>query len=97
VNLFEVNSISATPVGVALAVASGAIATGFGYIAWFMALRHLPAARAATIQLSMPVLVALGGIGFLSEPLTPRLVLASVAMLAGLSLVLGHRIEKPGP
>jgi drug/metabolite transporter (DMT)-like permease len=97
VNLFDVNAISATPGGVALAVASGAIATGFGYIAWFMALRHLPAARAATVQLSMPVLVALGGIAFLSEPLTLRLVLASVAMLAGLALVLGHRIEKSGP
>jgi drug/metabolite transporter (DMT)-like permease len=81
---------------VALAAASGAIATGLGYVVWYLALRDLPAAHAATVQLSMPALVALGGVAFLSEPLTVRLVAASIAMLGGVALVLRHRIEKTG-
>ena len=78
-------------------VASGAIATGLGYVVWYLALRDLPAAHAATVQLSMPALVALGGVVFLSEPLTVRLLAASVAMLGGVALVLRHRIEKAAP
>ena len=80
-----------------LAIASGAIATGFGYIAWFLALRDLPAARAATVQLSMPVLVALGGAAFLSEPLTLRLLVSTAAMLIGIALVLGQRVKGSNP
>ena len=86
-NLFGVHGFAATPIGLALAVASGAIATGFGYIVWYLALRDLPAAHAATVQLSMPALVALGGAAFLSEPLTLRLLIASAAMLGGIALV----------
>jgi drug/metabolite transporter (DMT)-like permease len=96
VNLFGVHQLEVTSAGVALAAASGAIATGLGYVVWYLALRDLPAAHAATVQLSMPALVALGGVAFLSEPLTVRLVAASVAMLGGVALVLRHRIEKTG-
>jgi drug/metabolite transporter (DMT)-like permease len=96
VNLFGIHQLEVTPAGVALAAASGAIATGLGYVVWYLALRDLPAAHAATVQLSMPALVALGGVAFLSEPLTVRLVAASIAMLGGVALVLRHRIEKTG-
>jgi drug/metabolite transporter (DMT)-like permease len=95
VNLVGVHEFTITPVGLALATASGAIATGFGYVAWYLALRELPAARAATVQLSMPALVALGGAAFLSEPLTGRLLITSVAMLLGIALVLGQRVAAP--
>ena len=97
VNLLGVHNFGATPTGLTLAIASGAIATGFGYVAWFLALRDLRAARAATVQLSMPALVALGGAAFLSEPLTMRLLIASVAMLIGIGLVLGQRVESSSP
>ena len=43
---------------------------------------------AASVQLSVPVIAALGGIVFLGEPLTLRLVLASVAILGGIALVI---------
>jgi drug/metabolite transporter (DMT)-like permease len=79
--------------GLMLAAMSGAIATGLGYIAWYLALSDLPAAQAATVQLSMPALVALGGTVFLSEPLTVRLVTASAMMLGGVALVLARRVE----
>ena len=97
VSLLGVHEFAATPIGLMLAAASGAIATGFGYVAWYLALRDLPAARAATVQLSMPALVALGGTTFLSEPPTMRLLIASVTMLTGVALVLGQRVEGSRP
>jgi drug/metabolite transporter (DMT)-like permease len=47
----------------------------------------LKAASAATVQLSVPVLAATGGILLLGEPITLRYVLASVAVLGGIALV----------
>ena len=94
VNLLGAPVFKVTPTGLWLAAASGAVATGFGYVAWYRALRGLSAARAATVQLSMPVLVAAGGLVFLSEPLTFRLLVASAAMLAGIALVLGRRAAR---
>jgi drug/metabolite transporter (DMT)-like permease len=93
-NSLDMHDFAAAPAGLLLAGSSGAIATGFGYIVWYLALRDLPAAQAATVQLSMPALVALGGTLFLSEPLTMRLLTASVAMLGGIALVLGQRAER---
>jgi drug/metabolite transporter (DMT)-like permease len=74
------------PEGVALAVLSGALASGVGYAIWYAALKHLTATRAATVQLSVPVIAALGGVAFLAEPITPRLAGAAVAVLGGIAL-----------
>jgi drug/metabolite transporter (DMT)-like permease len=95
VNLLFGHPLSAAPAGLLLASISGAIATGLGYVVWYFAIRHLPATHAATVQLSMPALVALGGAAFLSEPISARLLLASAAMLGGIALVLGQRRELP--
>jgi drug/metabolite transporter (DMT)-like permease len=92
-NSFTGHDLEVTTAGVLLATASGAIATGVGYVVWYLALRGLPAAGAATVQLSMPALVALGGTAFLSEPLTQRLVVASAALLGGIALVLKRRVD----
>jgi drug/metabolite transporter (DMT)-like permease len=73
--------------GVAYAVLSGAIASGVGYVIWYTALPGLKAASAATVQLSVPVLAATGGILLLGEPLTLRFLVASVAVLGGITLV----------
>jgi drug/metabolite transporter (DMT)-like permease len=77
--------------GVFYAVVSGAITSGLGYVIWYSALTGLKATSAATVQLSVPVLAAAGGILLLSEPLTLRYVLASLAVLGGIALVV---IEK---
>jgi len=74
-----------------LAVASGALASGLGYVAWYAALKGLAANRAATVQLSVPVIAAIGGVVLLAEPVTIRLVIASLATLGGISLVLAQR------
>ncbi len=74
--------------GVAYAVASGALASGVGYAIWYSALRGLTATSAATVQLSVPVIAAAGGILLLHEALTLRLVLASLAILGGIAIVI---------
>lgn len=77
--------------GVALAVASGALTSGVGYAIWYRAQPHLRASTAATLQLSVPVIAALGGMLFLGESLSLRLMLASVAILGGIALVIFGR------
>ncbi len=74
------------------AVSSGALASGIGYAIWYTVLPALKATSAATVQLSVPVIAALGGIMLLGEPLSLRLVLASLAILGGIALVI---LEKP--
>lgn len=80
--------------GVGLAVASGAVTSGLGYVAWFAALRHLSAMRAAAVQLSVPLIAALGGMLILSEAFTPRLAVAGAAILGGIAMVLAGRSAK---
>lgn len=77
--------------GVALAITSGAVASGLGYALWYRALPGLTAARAATLQLAVPVLAALGGVAFLGEALTPRLLVSSVLVLGGIGLAVRAR------
>lgn len=77
--------------GVAYALASGALASGIGYAIWYRALPGLAATTAATVQLSVPVLAALGGILVLGEALSPRLIVTSVAILGGIALVTCNR------
>lgn len=74
--------------GAGYAVASGALASGMGYAIWYTALPALKATHAATVQLSVPVIAALGGVALLGEPLTWRLMLASLAILGGIALVI---------
>jgi len=85
---FMLNGTSLDTAGFWLAVSSGALASGIGYAIWYSALPGLKATNAATVQLSVPVLAALGGIGFLGEPITLRFVLASIAILGGIALVI---------
>jgi len=74
--------------GMLYAVASGALASGLGYAIWYTALPALKATNAATVQLSVPVIAALGGVVFLGETITLRLALASMAILGGIALVI---------
>ncbi|NMG30358.1 EamA family transporter [Aromatoleum evansii] len=74
--------------GALYAVLSGAVASGAGYAVWYAALRGLTATSAATVQLSVPVIAAVGGVLFLGEAVTLRLVLSSVAILGGVAIVL---------
>lgn len=87
-SLIMLSGSSLDTVGFWYAVSSGALASGIGYAIWYTALPALKAANAATVQLSVPVLAALGGVVILDEPITLRLVLASIAILGGIALVI---------
>ncbi len=87
-NILMYQHISLDTAGFWYAVASGALASGLGYAIWYTALPALKATTAATVQLSVPVIAAIGGIVLLGEPLTFRLVLASIAILGGIALVI---------
>jgi len=77
--------------GLGCAAASGSVASGLGYVAWYAAQKRLSAISAATVQLSVPVIAALGGLVLMTEAVTLRLVLASCATLGGIALVLRRR------
>ena len=88
---------SLDPAGVGFAIASGVLASGLGYVIWYSALPGLRSASAATVQLSVPVIAALGGVVFLGESITLHLVLTSAAILGGIALVvLDKSIVRPG-
>jgi len=77
--------------GVGYAIASGAVTSGVGYAIWYTALPGLKATSAATVQLSVPVIAAVGGIVLLGEPPTLRLVLAALFILGGIAMVIKPR------
>ena len=75
-------------VGVALAIVSGTIASGLGYVIWYAALKRMQTIHAAAVQLSVPAIAALGGVVVLAEPVTIRLVVSSLAVVGGVALVI---------
>ncbi|HEY1725998.1 MAG TPA: DMT family transporter [Steroidobacteraceae bacterium] len=74
--------------GLALAAGSGSVASGLGYVAWYEAQKYLTGISAAAVQLSVPVIAALGGLLLMTESITLRLALASCATLGGIAIVL---------
>jgi len=77
-----------SPAGFTYAVASGAAASGLGYAVWYSVLPHLPRSSAAFVQLTVPAIAAAGGVAFIGEALSMRLLLASVGILGGVALAL---------
>ena len=67
------------------------LASALGYIVWYAALPRLTAITAGTVQLSVPVIAALGGVLVLDERPTPRLIVCGVAILGGIALVARQR------
>jgi drug/metabolite transporter (DMT)-like permease len=87
-SILLVNNASLNNIGVWYAIASGALASGIGYAIWYTVLPGLKATQAATVQLSVPVIAAIGGILFLGETISLRLILASLAILGGIAMVI---------
>jgi len=89
--LVAIPTINISLEGVVLAVMSGALASAVGYTIWYIALGGLSVIEAAIVQLSVPVIAAMGGVLFVSESITTRLVFASVLVLGGiLTVVVGR-------
>jgi drug/metabolite transporter (DMT)-like permease len=91
VGLFAFPSYRWSARGALLAVVSGALTSGLGYVLWYAALQGLTATRAAIVQLAVPVLVAIAGVLFLSEGITLRLAVSSILILAGIGLAIRGR------
>ena len=87
-SLLFINGRSLNNIGILYAILSGALTSGIGYAIWYTALSGLNTTSAATVQLSVPVIAAFGGIVFLGESISLRLAIVSVAILGGIALVL---------
>lgn len=87
-SILTIDGAKLDSLGVGYAVASGAVASAIGYVIWYSILPSFKAVNAATIQLSVPVIAALGGIIFLGELMTVQFALASIATLGGVALVI---------
>ena len=74
--------------GVGLAILSGALASGVGYALWYQALRGLSANHAAVLQLSVPVIAAVGGVIFVGEQISVHLIICTSIILFGIALVI---------
>ena len=93
VSLVSLPNLRLSVSGAILALLSGALASGLGYSIWYAALRGLTATRAATVQLLVPVIASAGGVLFLQETLSSRLILASLLILGGIGLAILSRAK----
>ena len=91
VNLVMLRGAHTSAKGFFFAVLSGALASGVGYVVWYTALKGLTATRAATVQLLVPVLAAIGGVMLLAEDISVRLILSAMMILGGVGLALAGR------
>lgn len=73
------------------ALASGSLASGVGYAIWYSAVKGLAATSAASVQLTVPVLAAIGAVVLLGEALTLHLAITSMTVLGGVALVIFNR------
>lgn len=97
-SFFMLGEVSIDAAGFWYAVASGSLTSALGYVLWYTVVPMLKATSAATAQLSVPVIVAIGGVVLLAEPVTLRLVLSSAAVLGGIGLTItrdGGRRSRP--
>jgi len=89
-----INSADVTGRGILLAVISGAITSGVGYVIWYAALNYLRTMQAALVQLSVPAVAAAGGVILLAEPVSLRLLTSGALILGGISLALVQKSHR---
>jgi len=85
--LLTVSQQDISSLGIVYAILSGALASALGYTIWFKALRGLSTTEASVVQLSVPIIAAFGGLLFVYEPISQRLIFASFLVLGGIFLV----------
>lgn len=83
---FSLSAVHLEPSGAVLALVSGIVTSGLGYVLWYKALKSLTTTQASVVQLLVPVLAALGGVAFLGEHVTMRLIVASALILGGVAM-----------
>lgn len=73
--------------GILLAITSGALASGVGYVLWYAALTGLSGSLAAAVQLLVPIFAALGGVLWMNESISTRFITAAIMVLGGIFLI----------
>ena len=86
--VFTLHNMNYSSEGIVLALLSGGITSGVGYTIWYIVLRGLSSTQAAVIQLSVPVIAAIGGVIFVSEAITSRLIISTFIVLGGILMVI---------
>ena len=94
VSAIALSGVNLEPSGILLALISGVVTSGLGYVLWYKALRSLTTTQASIVQLLVPVLAAFGGVAFLSEQMSARLIAASTLILGGVALAVLKRNPK---
>lgn len=84
--LFTFPENKLAPTGIGLALTSGILTSGLGYVIWYMALKYLTSTRAGIAQLTVPIIAAIGGMLFIAEPFTGRFFIAMCLTLGGVAL-----------
>lgn len=77
-------SLVLTQSGFLLAIISGAVTSGLGYVMWYIALKELVTSTAAIVQLSVPSIASIGGVLFLGEVISIQLIVSSTLILGGI-------------
>lgn len=98
-SVVALSGVRLEPTGILLALTSGIVTSGMGYVLWYNVLRSITTSQASIVQLSVPVIASFGGVAFLSEVVSTRLVAASALILAGVALavVKGPSQDSTGP
>jgi len=86
--LLSMKSLNFSNEGIVLAALSGGLASGIGYTLWYMALSGLSPIQAGVLQLLVPIIAAIGGVVFVSEPVTLHLLIAATIMFGGILLMI---------
>jgi len=86
--IITINNANYSFEGILLALLSGGITSGIGYTIWYIALGGLSSMQAAVLQLSVPVIAALGGVVIVSEEITFRLTISAVMVIGGILMVI---------
>lgn len=88
VTILTFENIQISNQGIILAIVSGAVTSGLGYAIWYSALARLTVTQAATIQLTVPIIAAFGGVLFSNEVITIKLITSSILVLGGILVVI---------
>ena len=88
VSVVAFSQMQITPRGFWLAAASGGLTSGLGYVLWYVILPHLRSTQAAAVQLSVPIVAAVGGVLFAGDALSTRTMIAGAIILGGIALTI---------
>lgn len=94
--LLLVQTVHITATGLVLGVLCGGITSGLGYALWYAVLPKLAQSTAAVVQLSVPVIAIVAGAALLAEPLSAKVILATLLVLGGIGLAVSARSVPAG-